>query len=783
MDKYIKKLTAKFGSFNYAELKTLFDPFREDEQLDEMIPNYRSHANALVNNKKCTSNSDLTYKIVKTADNNLSIVKKNDNGGVQSPESGHEKTSQHTEHKHGSAKASTIDALDDLKYQVMKRDKDASRMDGRVDSVILKRKAGSPSTVEVMGDNRKKMKLLPSSRRSSTSTPPVKESINVAAKASSDREAPPHKAIDDEPAKPSKSCSEKPSKDAVTKEYFISSTVNTLNTLQAFVSTADSSSKAKIPKIIDPIVQSNKKTEKELSNESGCSSSDNVDQPMTVIPQRLEPNETNLNKSKSDEDENLLVPMHNRSIHGVPDSKKDLKAAVPSRQGSMSGSSSIQSVTGSLDDPYEMSIKAEPLSGDEMDNSLTHYDSAERMRLSFNNRSLNGSQDNSLSKISVKNISSMTKPLDPNYLKQVAHVDIRKFQTTKSILRPDLVRQRNRKMLMSTKRHGPPMVTSSITSNIQQIQQHNTQLKQSQNMVCIPMDRSNYQRIESIMLNNVRGTTAAHAKSNPPPLTAVSSTPSVTVLPKDLISKPKNSVISAVNSTISSVGPPPLSLTTAPIPRTEHQQSINSSLISQLNSSDNLTSVVTDLIKHNEPKLTPRPIGPLRFEGNQLPLTSEAGPYSKMLIDNSHKFADYFRSVFEATLADIASMGSSEAKIQLLELELEQCRMVHRQEVADLKASTGSIVNEMKKNFETEKTKLINETRRQCELDRIRAVEDTKKRQWCAHCGKEAKFYCCWNTSYCDYPCQQQHWPRHMTLCSQTDDINGGKVSSLKRDR
>lgn len=182
------------------------------------------------------------------------------------------------------------------------------------------------------------------------------------------------------------------------------------------------------------------------------------------------------------------------------------------------------------------------------------------------------------------------------------------------------------------------------------------------------------------------------------------------------------------------------------------------------------------MMKHNEPKLTPKPIGPLRFDGtNQL--TSEAGYYSKMLIDNSHKFADFFRSVFEVTLADIAGMGCSEARIQLLELELEQCKMTHAKEMADLKSSTSMLLSEMKKNFETEKTKLINETRRQCESDRIRAVEDTKKRQWCANCGKEAKFYCCWNTSYCDYPCQQQHWPRHMTNCSQTDDISGGKVS------
>ena len=29
-------------------------------------------------------------------------------------------------------------------------------------------------------------------------------------------------------------------------------------------------------------------------------------------------------------------------------------------------------------------------------------------------------------------------------------------------------------------------------------------------------------------------------------------------------------------------------------------------------------------------------------------------------------------------------------------------------------------------------------------------------------------FYCCWNTSYCDYPCQLEHWPQHQLTCAQT---------------
>lgn len=34
------------------------------------------------------------------------------------------------------------------------------------------------------------------------------------------------------------------------------------------------------------------------------------------------------------------------------------------------------------------------------------------------------------------------------------------------------------------------------------------------------------------------------------------------------------------------------------------------------------------------------------------------------------------------------------------------------------------------------------------------AVAAAKEKQWCAFCKKEAMFYCCWNTSYCDYQCQ-----------------------------
>lgn len=432
---YIKKLTTKFGSFVYPECKTLFDPFNEEEQLEKMIPNYRNYANNLVN-KKSTSNSDLTYKIVKTADNHLSIFKKNDKN-VQPPESVDEKA-QHVERKH--VKNSTIDAVDDLKYQVMKRDNETSRVDGRVDSVILKRKAESPTPIV---ENRKKIRLLTNNRR--LSTPNVKEvsntgsSKNVIEKVSNDRQTTNTKTNADEQLpkvdkierKFSKS-RETPSKDVTSKEDLISAVVKKLDKLQAFVSTNDN---CKV-KTLDAI--SNKMPE--ISIESVASNTA-VDKHVTVIKQRNEPSNsqqvitTTPEKSKIDEDENLLVPMRDRSTddrstHEMNDSKKELQmsAITSSRQGSMSGSS-IQSISGSLEDPFEMSIKSEPLSGDERDSSMPNDADSERIMSPLDNRSQNGFQESNFSKISVKNIHTMTRPLDQL---QRPHVAIRKLPSNKS---------------------------------------------------------------------------------------------------------------------------------------------------------------------------------------------------------------------------------------------------------------------------------------------------------------------------------------------------------------
>lgn len=74
---------------------------------------------------------------------------------------------------------------------------------------------------------------------------------------------------------------------------------------------------------------------------------------------------------------------------------------------------------------------------------------------------------------------------------------------------------------------------------------------------------------------------------------------------------------------------------------------------------------------------------------------------------------------------------------------------------------------ELRTTLESEKQKSLADLKSQLEARHQKIISETKSKQWCANCGKEALFYCCWNTSYCDYPCQQQHWPGHMSRCAQ----------------
>lgn len=152
------------------------------------------------------------------------------------------------------------------------------------------------------------------------------------------------------------------------------------------------------------------------------------------------------------------------------------------------------------------------------------------------------------------------------------------------------------------------------------------------------------------------------------------------------------------------------------------------------------------------PSLHPRPpTGPLSAPPN-IPPT--AGPVSEQLHKVATKLVDYMRGSLEDLFRELASKGSHEAHIKSLQLELEKMQWRHQQELAEVKHNADLILLELRQSMESEKQKTINDIRKQADIDKQKAISETKKKQWCANCGKEAIFYCCWNTSYCDYPCQ-----------------------------
>ncbi|KAG7477942.1 hypothetical protein MATL_G00074940 [Megalops atlanticus] len=138
------------------------------------------------------------------------------------------------------------------------------------------------------------------------------------------------------------------------------------------------------------------------------------------------------------------------------------------------------------------------------------------------------------------------------------------------------------------------------------------------------------------------------------------------------------------------------------------------------------------------------------------------------------KYTNKIMDTIKGTMTEIyndlskSTSGNTVAEIRRLRIEIEKLQWLHQQELSEMKHNLELTMAEMRQSLEQERERLVAEVKKQMELERQQAVDETKKKQWCANCRKEAIFYCCWNTSYCDYPCQQAHWPEHMKSCTQS---------------
>ncbi|KAL6263725.1 hypothetical protein P5V15_003811 [Pogonomyrmex californicus] len=156
-------------------------------------------------------------------------------------------------------------------------------------------------------------------------------------------------------------------------------------------------------------------------------------------------------------------------------------------------------------------------------------------------------------------------------------------------------------------------------------------------------------------------------------------------------------------------------------------------------------------------------------------LPPEAGPISARLHHDAHELARKMGHLMEEAYKDLAQESSNgengtadnyQSTIFFLRMQIEHMKWQHQQQLAELKHNADRTLREMRASLEAEKLRSVEEARREVEEEKIRCIEETKRKQWCAKCGQEAMFYCCWNTAYCNYPCQQSHWTTHMQTCS-----------------
>lgn len=129
------------------------------------------------------------------------------------------------------------------------------------------------------------------------------------------------------------------------------------------------------------------------------------------------------------------------------------------------------------------------------------------------------------------------------------------------------------------------------------------------------------------------------------------------------------------------------------------------------------------------------------------------------------------------TLHDLGTSENPEATIASLKLENEVLKYRHNEELMEIKKNINTILKDIQKSIHEEREKLIDDTRMACEQETIKRVQEAKLKQWCSNCLNEAYYFCCWNTSYCDFNCQKAHWTKHASEC-QNSNSNQANVAS-----
>ncbi|NXS01426.1 PKCB1 protein, partial [Oxylabes madagascariensis] len=137
-----------------------------------------------------------------------------------------------------------------------------------------------------------------------------------------------------------------------------------------------------------------------------------------------------------------------------------------------------------------------------------------------------------------------------------------------------------------------------------------------------------------------------------------------------------------------------------------------------------------------------------------LPIATASADVAADIAKYTSKMMDAIKGTMTEIYNDLSknTTGSTIAEIRRLRIEIEKLQWLHQQELSEMKHNLVELtMAEMRQSLEQERDRLIAEVKKQLELEKQQAVDETKKKQ-----------------CYCDYPCQQAHWPEHMKSCTQS---------------
>lgn len=152
--------------------------------------------------------------------------------------------------------------------------------------------------------------------------------------------------------------------------------------------------------------------------------------------------------------------------------------------------------------------------------------------------------------------------------------------------------------------------------------------------------------------------------------------------------------------------------------------------------------------------------------------TSSADSLSIWVDSIAHKMTDCLRSSVQDTFQGMVENDNPHALIMKLRLEIEKNNQIIAQKDQIIKQK-DQIIEQNDQIIEQNDHRI-----RQKDLEHKKLIEITKRKQWCCSCWKEAILYCCWNTSYCSYECQTNHWTAHFSSCNNPDRPNTAKLES-----